>query len=108
MMQDLIDQACLLLKPSGRICLGGKLPELQADIQEALKTERPKVVVDLSGVEYMDSSGLGEIVRLYLESKKKGKSLVLAAVPPQLGKVLKSSKLDRVFTVVETVEKALA
>lgn len=99
---------CLLMRPTGRICLGGRIPELQADIAAALEHERKKIVVDLAAVEYMDSSGLGEIVRLYLECKKSGKTLVLAAAPVQLAKVLKSSKLDRVFTIVDSVEKALA
>ena len=59
-----------------------------------------RIVLDLAEVTYIDSSGIGEILKLFLESKNKGKQLVLAKVPPAVQKVFRSTRLDKVFNIL--------
>jgi anti-sigma B factor antagonist len=65
------------------------------------------VLVDLSGVGYMDSSGVASLVEAYQESKKRGARFALVAVNAPALRVLELARLDRVFTIHETLEEAL-
>lgn len=65
-----------------------------------------KVVVDLSGVGYIDSSGIACLVEAYQAARKKSASFALAAVSESTLRVLKLARLDKVFTITPTVEAA--
>ncbi len=65
------------------------------------------VLVDLSGVGYMDSSGVASLVEAYQESKKRGARFALIAVNPPALRVLELARLDRVFTIHASLEEAL-
>ena len=88
------------VKPAGRICLGEGLPVFQKAAAEALEQPAGWIVLDLSEVTYIDSSGLGEILKLFLDGKAKGKSLALTRIPPTVQKILHSTRLDKVFTIL--------
>lgn len=66
-----------------------------------------KVVVDLSGVGYIDSSGIACLVEAYQAARKKGVGFALAAVSESTLRVLKLARLDKVFTIAPSVEAAL-
>ncbi len=55
--------------------------------------------LDLSGVEYIDSSGVGVLISLLKLQKKKGKLLKIKKVSPKVLNVLKLSSLSDVFEV---------
>lgn len=66
------------------------------------------VVVDLSKVGYIDSSGVASLVESFQSARKGGRNLVLASVSDGALRVLKLARLDKVFTICETVEDGLA
>ena len=100
------DLPYLHLKPTGRICLGEHLAEFQTATAAAADTPHPRIVLDLAEVSYIDSSGLGDILKLYLECRNKGKKLVLVHVPAPILKILRSARLTGVFTISENLETA--
>lgn len=57
------------------------------------------IVLDLSGVDYIDSSGVGVLISLNKVQKKKGKKLELTKVSPKVLNVLKLSSLSEVFNL---------
>jgi anti-sigma B factor antagonist len=65
-------------------------------------------VVDLSGVSFVDSSGLRELLRARMECERLGGRLVLACVPPVLDRLLDLTGTTAMFVVEPTVEAALA
>lgn len=65
-------------------------------------------VVDLSGVSYIDSSGIAALVEAYQRSRRDGLRFVLAAVSDPTLRVLRLARLDRVFSIEPTVEAALS
>lgn len=68
----------------------------------------PRLVLDLSGVTFCDSSGLNALLRLQrLVDGLEGR-LVLAAPPAQLGRILSITGMDTVFPVHGSVAEALA
>lgn len=66
------------------------------------------VVVDLSKVGYIDSSGVASLVESFQSARKGGRNLVLASVSDGALRVLKLARLDKVFTICDSVEDGLA
>jgi anti-sigma B factor antagonist len=67
-----------------------------------------RVVVDLSAVNYIDSSGVASLVEAFQLSRKKGASFSLASVSSAAMRVLSLARLDKVFTIHPSVEAATA
>lgn len=75
--------------------------------QTALRAQTaPKVVLDLSNVPYMDSSGLGAILNAYVSAKKNGRALVLAGVNDRVNALLQLTKVDAVLKIYPDVDSA--
>ncbi|GAA0576422.1 STAS domain-containing protein [Kribbella sandramycini] len=81
-------------------------PAMTAALKDAIGV-RP-VILDLTGVDFMDSSGLGVLVGAHKEAAAHGAALLLAAPGPRLQKIFKITKLHKVFAVYESVPAAVA
>ena len=66
------------------------------------------LAVDLSGVEYIDSSGIASLVEAFQEARKRGARFSLVAVSPAALRVFELARLDHVFTLHDNLEEALA
>jgi anti-anti-sigma factor len=66
------------------------------------------VIVDLAGVEFLDSSGVGALVGAASALSATGGSLRLACPPPQVQKVFRISRLAEVIPIYDDVEVAAA
>lgn len=67
-------------------------------MREVLQTPAPRVVLDLSRVDFLDSSGLGAVVAV-MKLAGPGRSLELAALTPTVQKVFRLTRMDQVFTI---------
>jgi anti-sigma B factor antagonist len=68
----------------------------------------PYVVLDLSRLEFTDSTGLGLIIAGHKRAKSRGGMLVLAAVPPSTAALIRVAGLTRIFPPYATVGDARA
>jgi anti-sigma B factor antagonist len=66
------------------------------------------VVVDLSQVAYIDSSGVASLVEAFQNAKSRGQAFTLANVGETPLRVLKLARLDQVFVIHGTVDEAIA
>jgi len=66
------------------------------------------ILIDLSAVNYIDSSGVASLVEALQETRKAGSTLALVAVSEAALRVLKLARLDTVFAIHTTVEEGLA
>jgi anti-sigma B factor antagonist len=82
-------------------------PIVRQGLLECLESH-DKVLVDMSQVSYIDSSGVASLVEAFQVSRKKGSSFALAHVSPAAMRVLNLARLDKVFSIFESVEDALA
>jgi len=74
----------------------------------ALLDKRPElIVVNFSGVAYMDSAGLASFVKLLSRSRKQGVDLRLAALSDMLKGLFEITRLDTVFSICDSEEAAL-
>lgn len=72
-----------------------------------IERDHDHLVVDLSAIPFMDSSGLGALVSLFKRVRARGGDLKLAAANDTVHKVFTLTRLDRVFDLCEDVETAL-
>jgi anti-sigma B factor antagonist len=82
-------------------------PEARKVLLACVKRKVP-VVVDLSAVTYIDSSGVASLVESLQTARKGGTAFILAAVSEAALRVLQLARLDRVFTIHDTLEEGLA
>lgn len=66
-----------------------------------------RVIVDLSEVDFIDSSGLGAIVAA-MKQLREGQRLELAGLTPTVSKVFRLTRMDTVFSLFDTLEEAVA
>ena len=85
---------------------GKAAAELRSRILEALPTEGARVAVDLSGVDFVDSSALGALVSVLREVRPTG-DVVLYGARPGVAGILRVTRLDGVFRSVRDRAEAL-
>jgi len=95
---------------SSLVRLRGKLSlETVHDFIQTLRQESAAhLVLDMSGVSFLDSSGVGALVSLFVSRKHAGKTMVLAALTKQGVAVLQVSGLMKLIPAYPTVEEAAA
>jgi anti-sigma B factor antagonist len=101
------DNGATIVAPTGRLDVAGA-PTLKEAISEALKNGQPRVVLDMEGVSFVDSTGLGSVIAALKQIRSSQGDLRLAAPNQQVRVVLELTTLDRVFPYFSTVEEALA
>jgi anti-sigma B factor antagonist len=69
----------------------------QEMIRGLLNHGQKKIVLNLTGLEYLDSSGIGELVRNYLSVVKKGGAMKVVGLAPKVEEILKITQLYQVF-----------
>ncbi|MDM7913800.1 MAG: STAS domain-containing protein [Candidatus Eisenbacteria bacterium] len=82
--------------------------ELARQVDEALARGDKALVVDLSGVKYANSSGLGTLVAAHLKAREMGGVLYLTGVSKRIYNILEITRLAGVFKVAETEDEACA
>ncbi len=65
------------------------------------------VLVDLSSVAYIDSSGVASLVESYQKARKQGQGYALVSVSEGALRVLELARLDKVFTVCDSISDGL-
>jgi anti-sigma B factor antagonist len=79
---------------------------IQFEEAPCLQLHTTGVVIDLAGVDFMDSAGLAVLVGVIQGFKEAGQKCVLAAAPPVIMKILKITAIDQLTPVETTTEKA--
>jgi anti-anti-sigma factor len=100
------DNGVTVVAPTGRLDVAGA-PALKDAISEALKNGTPRVVIDMEGISFVDSTGLGSVIAALKQIRSSQGDLRLAAPNQQVRVVLELTTLDRVFPYFSTVEEAL-
>lgn len=95
-----------LLEISGRLT-SFEVGALRDSISRLLKQDRKDIVLNLSGLKYLDSSGIGELARLYVTVVKHGGQMKVIGLSSKVEEILKITKLCQVFPEFPDEEAAL-
>jgi anti-sigma B factor antagonist len=96
----------LVVDCAGRIVFGEESAELRDTVKKLL-TETKQIVLNLGGVNYIDSGGLGTLVALYTTARNAGGAIKLANLTQRVGDLLQVTKLLTIFEVYDTEEAAV-
>jgi anti-sigma B factor antagonist len=96
-----------VLTPKNNLMGGKETTELVAAIEEIAAQSPPKIVVDLGKVSYMNSTGLGALVRANTHCGNRGGWLRIARAGSRIKNVFLVTKLVFVFDTYESVEDAI-
>jgi anti-sigma B factor antagonist len=98
----------VLLDIDGKILLGEGDVQLRESVHKVLQSGAKRIVLNLANVPYIDSAGLGEIVRCYTTVRREGGELKLLNLTTRIRDLLTITKLMSVFESFDSEEKALA
>lgn len=97
-----------ILDMDGKITIGEGSVALRTAIRRLLEEGKKKILLNLAKVNYIDSSGIGELVSSYTAIGKESGQLKLLNLTQKLQDLLTITKLLTVFDVYDSEEEALA
>jgi anti-sigma B factor antagonist len=97
-----------ILDVSGNITLNDGAEQVRDKVRSVLQQGQKHLLVNLAGVSYMDSAGLGELVQAYSTAAKQGGKLKLVNPTKRLHDLLVITKLATVFDSFDDEAKAVA
>lgn len=101
-------QGITILQPKGKITIGSGDIALRDSVIEALESGARDLLINLTDVSTIDSSGIGELVAAYTTVTNRGGKLKLVGLPPKVSDILQITQLVTVFEVMDTEDEALA
>jgi len=97
-----------ILDCSGKITLGEGTMTVRNTVRDLLKNDVKKIILNLADVNYIDSSGIGELVSTYTTVTNSGGQLKLLNLTKKIHELLAITKLLTVFQVFDNEQTALA
>ncbi|HEX8619633.1 MAG TPA: STAS domain-containing protein [Thermoanaerobaculia bacterium] len=97
-----------IISLQGKITIGSGDTQLREVISTAVNSGKTNVLLDLSGVTTIDSSGIGELVGSYTTVTNRGGKLKLLHLPAKLNELLHVTQLITVFEVYDNEREAVA
>jgi anti-sigma B factor antagonist len=100
-------QGITVVDIGGRITLGEGSALLRKTVRDLLEEKRTLILLNLADVDYIDSSGIGELVSAYTAVKNRGGALKLLHLTKKVHDLLQLTKLFTVFDVFSDEHTAL-
>jgi anti-sigma B factor antagonist len=97
-----------ILDCSGKITLGEGTMAIRNTVREVLKNGGKKIILNLGDVNYIDSSGIGELVSTYTTVTNQSGQLKLLNLTKKIQELLQITKLLTVFSVYDNEQKAIS
>ena len=101
-----VEKGVTIVDCDGRIVFGEESALLR-DTLKKLIVENSQIVLNLGGISYIDSGGLGTLVALYTTAQNAGGGVKLANLTQRVDDLLQVTKLLTVFEVYDSEEKAI-
>ena len=95
-----------LLDVSGRLTFF-EVGALRDSISRLLRQGRKNIVLNLSALQYLDSSGIGELAKIYVSVVKASGQMKVVGLSPKVEEILKITKLHQVLPEFSSEEEAL-
>lgn len=106
-LSDFEQSGVIVLEPKGKIMGGPDATILHEKLHEMIEQGKKKFVIDLSRVEWMNSTGLGILISGLTTLRNNNGELKIANVTEKIKSLLVITKLATVFEAYDTVEDAI-
>jgi anti-sigma B factor antagonist len=98
--------AAVVVTPEGDIDLS-RSPALRTTLREAQAKKPGRLVIDLSSVDYMDSSGVATLVEALQIARRNNTKMVLCGLKDRVRSIFEIARLDTVFTIAASRDAAM-
>ncbi len=95
-----------ILYVEGLIKLGESAEFFSAALENVLRNERTNVIIDFTKIDYIDSTGIGELVGYLGKFTTQDRKLILVNPSERIQKLLRLAKLDILFRIYDSEEEA--
>jgi len=103
-----IDPDVFVMQPAGRITMGRPCQEIEWLVDELVRGNIRKLVLDLASVDRVDSTGIGVIVTSAGKLRKVGGEMRLAGAKGMVHDIMYTANIPRIISFYETMEEAAA
>jgi anti-sigma B factor antagonist len=103
-----IEPDVFVVQPVGRFIMGRPCQEIEWLVDELVRGNIRKLVIDLGGVERVDSTGIGVIVTSSAKFKKAGGEMRVCGVKGMVHDMMHTANIHRIISFYETMEEAAA
>jgi anti-sigma B factor antagonist len=103
-----LDSGIAVVTIAGRLSVGAETERLDAAVKGLLQQDQKKFVLDITTLDYVDSSGLGMLVSCLTNVKKAGGELKLAGANPRIRRIFAMTGVDTMMPMFDTLAAATA
>lgn len=103
-----LDSGVAVVTISGRLAMGAETERLDATVKGLLLKDQKKFVLDITTLDYVDSSGIGMLVSCLTNVKKAGGELKLAGANPRIRRIFAMTGVDTMMPMCDTLADAMA
>ena len=96
-----------IVKLSGKLDVNLSM-SIESELEQLVDSGSNNIILELSGVEYLSSSGIRVLISIMRKIKDNNGRLVLSSITDIIKKILKTVELEDLFEVYENVDEALA
>jgi anti-sigma B factor antagonist len=97
-----LDSGVIVLSLSGSMTMGNQLQKLEWTVEELIKNQQNRIVLDMSKITYLDSSAVGVLVGCHGLAKNAGGQLRVAGTTERVGTIFKMSGVDAILSLDAT------
>ena len=102
------DGRVTIVSVSGDLVIGDSEAAFKKEVLRLLEQGKVDLLIDCTNLRFVDSTGLGALVRAMTTSQNEGGQAKLLGVGPHLKKLLEMTKLDSVFEIFDDREQAVS
>lgn len=105
--QRAVDPDIVVLELKGRLTSGNRLSDAEYEAKKILAGGTKKLVLDLTGVDYLDSAAVGMLVFVSGEAGRTGTAACVAGPNPRVAEILRICQVGAVINIQESLDGAL-
>lgn len=98
----------LVLSLKGKVLEDKLLKDILKSVEEALPKSKGKIILNLSELDYVNSTGINFFIKVLTKARIHGGDVVFYGITGSVKTIVHISKMDEVFTIVESQEEALS
>jgi anti-sigma B factor antagonist len=100
------ENGIVVLELFGNIRMGPECQRISQEVDQLVGRGQNRVIFDFSGVDYLDSAGIGTLVSCLTKIKNSGGEMRLAGLKAMVAGVFKLTKIDTIIKLFPTVDEA--
>jgi len=105
---ETVEDDITVVRVAGWLTVGSLVEELDNKIKDLLDAHKTRIVLETSGVKYIDSTGLGCLVRSLTKTLMAGGNLVIAKPSQKSREIFSTTRLHAIFPSFDSIEDAVA